>query len=79
MQQKLSQMFLRQEAGASGNNRIRTTRSTPKIEKICILNIYREHLLCLQCNASGRFLQTCIDVSGQRLKFSHFESSITTP
>ena len=48
----------------------------PKIEKIEILNIYREYLLYLQSNASGSFLQTCIKFAEQRLKFSHFEGSM---
>ena len=44
--------------------------------KICILHIYREYLLCLQSNASGSFLEKCINFVEQRLKFSHFEGSI---
>ena len=44
--------------------------------KICILYIYWECLLCLQSNASGSFLQTCITFVEQRLKFTHFEGSI---
>ena len=47
----------------------------PKIEKICILYIYWEYLLCMQSNASGSFLQICINFV-ERLKFSHFEGSI---
>ena len=45
----------------------------PKIEKICILYIYWENLLCLQSNASDSFLQTCINFVEQKLKFSHFD------
>ena len=30
----------------------------------------------LQSNASGSFLQACINFAEQRLKFSHFEGSI---
>ena len=33
-------------------------------------------MLCLQSNASGSFLQTCINFVKKRLKFSHFEGSI---
>ena len=57
------------------NNRQRDTKATPKIEKICILNIYREYLLSLQSNASGSFFQTYINFVEQ-LKCSHFEGSI---
>ena len=39
--------FLSQEAGAFGNNRKKTAKTTPKIAKICILYIDREYLLCL--------------------------------
>ena len=53
-----------------------TAKATPKIEKIYILNIYREQLFCLQSNASGSFLPTCINFVEQRLKFSHFVGSI---
>ena len=53
-------------------HRKRTAKATPKIEKICILYIYREYLLCLQSNASGSFLQKYIFVE-QRLKFCQFE------
>ena len=57
MQQKLFHFFLPQEAGAFGNNiEKETTKTTPKIAKICILYIYREYMLCLQSNASGSFL-----------------------
>ena len=39
--------FLSQEAGASGNNiQDELQKSRPKL-KNCILNIYREYLLCL--------------------------------
>ena len=48
----------------------------PKIEKICILNTYREYLVCLQTNPSGSFLQTYINFVEQRLKSSHYEVSI---
>ena len=46
----------------------------PKIEKICILYICREHLLSLQSNAIGSFLQKYF--VEQRIKFSQFEGSI---
>ena len=38
--------------------------------------IYWEYLPCMQCNASGSFLQKCINFVEQQLKFSHFEGSI---
>ena len=44
--------------------------------KICILYIYWEYLLRLQSNASGSFLQTCINFVEKWLKFSHFQGSI---
>ena len=55
MQQKLFQKFLPQKAGAFGNNTKGTAKATLKIEKICILYIYGEYLLCLQSNTSGSF------------------------
>ena len=54
-----------------------TTEATPAIEKNCLLNIYREYLFCQQSSASSSFLQTCINFVEQKLKFSHFEGSIT--
>ena len=71
MLQKLVQIFLQQEAGAFGSN-----KSHAQNWKICILYIYWEYLLCPQSNASGSFLQTCINFVEQRLKFSPFEGSI---
>ena len=70
-------IFLPQEAGAFGKkHRKGTTKATPKIEKICILRIYREYLLYLQSSASGSFLPKCIYFVEQRLKFPHFKGSI---
>ena len=66
--------FLLQEAGTFGNNIEKDHKSHAKVEKIYMLNIYWEYLLCLQSNAS--ILQTCINFVEQRLKFSHFGSSI---
>ena len=71
MQQKLQQ-----EAGALGNDIGKEPQKTSPILKKCILYIYWEYLLCLQFNASGSFLQTCIDFIEQLLKFSRFEGSI---
>ena len=51
MQQNLFQNFLPQEAAAFG-----TAKATPKIEKTCILHIYKEYFICLQSKASGNFL-----------------------
>ena len=50
-------------------------KAKPKIEKIYVLNIYRECLLCLHPNASGRFLQTYINFVEHRLKFCHLEGN----
>ena len=70
-------IFWPQEAGAFGNNiEKKPQKPHPKLKKICILYIYREHLLCLQFSASGSFLQKCIKFADQRLKFSHFEGGI---
>ena len=69
--------FLSQEAGASGNNIEKVPQKPrPKLKKKCILNIYKEYLLCPQFNANASFLQTCINFAEQRLKFCHFEGSI---
>ena len=76
MQQKLFQFFLLQEAGAFRNNRKGTAKTTPKFEKIYILYIYRENLLCMQASASGSSLQKYINFVEQRLPFSHFQCSI---
>ena len=54
-----------------------THKSYAQNWKICKLYIYWEYLLCLESNASGSFLQTRINFVEQRLKFSHFASSIT--
>ena len=51
-------------------------KATPKIERICILRIYKEYFLCLQSIASVSFLQKCISFVEQRLKFSQFEGGI---
>ena len=77
MQQKLFQYFLPQEAGVFGNNtEKKLQKPQPKIEKICILYVYREYLFCLQSNASGSFFQKCINFVEQQLKFSHFEGKV---
>ena len=44
--------------------------------QICILYIYGKYLLCLQSNASGSFLQACINFAEQELNFFYFEGSI---
>ena len=36
------------------NRKKGTAKAIPKIGKICILYIYKEYLLCLNSNASGR-------------------------
>ena len=46
----------------------------PEIEKICILYIYREYLLCLQSNASRNFFaKMYISFEEQQLIFSQLE------
>ena len=49
----------------------------PKL-KIYIYYIFAENIFSAYniFNASGRFLQKCINFVEQRLKFSHFEGSI---
>ena len=69
-------IFLPQEAGAFGNNIEKQPQMRgPKLEKY-LLYIYREYLYCLKSNASGSFLQKCINFVEQRLKFSNFEGSL---
>ena len=62
-------IFLPQEAGAFGNRK-GAAKTRPKIEKICVLYIYREYFFYLQSNATGIFLQIFINFVEQRLKFS---------
>ena len=69
-------IFLSQEVRAFGKNRKGTAKTTPKIGKLSILYVCREYLLYLQSNASGSFLQKCINFVEQRPKFSHFKGSI---
>ena len=74
--EKIISSFLAKEAGVFGKkHRKWIAKVTPKIEKY-VLYIYTEHLLCLQSNASGNFLQKCINFVEQRLRFSHFKGSI---
>ena len=76
MQQKLLQNFFTTRSWSFWKlHRKGTAKATNKNEKTCILYIYREYLLCLQSNASGSFLQKCINFAEHRLKFSHFEGS----
>ena len=60
MQQKLLQIFLPQEAGASGNNIEKEPQNYTKNRKLCILYIYRGYLFCRQSNARGSFLQNVL-------------------
>ena len=77
MQQKLFQMFFSTRSWSFWNlHRKGTAKATSKIEKICILYIYREYLLRLQSNASCSLLQKCINFLEQPLKFSHFEGGM---
>ena len=60
--EKYFKVFLARETGAFGNNIVKEPQKPhSKFKKICLLNIYREYLLCLQSNASGSFLQKCIN------------------
>ena len=77
MQQKLIQnLFTSRSWSFWEKDRNGTTKAAFKFEKICMLYIYGEYLLCLQSNANVTFLQKCIIFVDQRLKFSHFEGSI---
>ena len=55
-----------QVAGAYGYNKKIAAKAMLKFEKIWILKTCREYLLCLQCNASRNFLQTCIKFVEQK-------------
>ena len=63
---------LSQEIGASGNNRKKEPQTPYRKFNIYIyiyiLNFSGEYLVCPQSNASGSFLQTCINFAEQRLK-----------
>ena len=76
----ISECFYQNKLKFLEKHRKRTAKVTPKIENIYIyiLNIYREYLFCLQSNASGSVLQTCIKFVKQKLKFSHIEGSMIT-
>ena len=78
MLQNYFKMFLPQEAGAFGKyiEKKPEEEATQKIEKIYILYIYREYLLCLQSNASDSLLQKCTNFVKPPLRFSRFEGSI---
>ena len=62
MQQKLFQnVFTTSSWSLQKEHRKGSAKATPKIEKICILCIYKEYLFCLQSNESGNFLQKSIN------------------
>ena len=70
-------IFLFPKAGAFGNKKEKEVQKPrPKFKKYVNYIFTREYLLCLQSNASGSFLQTCINFVEQRLNFSHFEGSM---
>ena len=69
--------LLKQVAGAFGNNIGKEPQKPRPKQKNTYL--YWEFFLCLQSNASGSFLQTCINFAEQRLKFSHFEGGSIIP
>ena len=67
---------MQQEAGTFRNNIEKEPEMPrPKLKNICIIYLLGIFALS-QSNASGSFLQTCINFVEQRLKFSHFEDSI---
>ena len=73
--QQIFIIFLPQEAGAFGNNTGKEPQNPrPKLENTNTIYLLRI-LLCLQSNASGSFLQKCINFVEQRLEFSHFEAT----
>ena len=77
MQQKVDSIFFTTRSWSFWKqHRKRSVKTMRKIEKVCILYIYREYLISLQSNTSGRFLQKCTYFVEQKLKFSHFEASI---
>ena len=77
MQKKLFQNIFTARSWSFWKYHIKgTAKTTPKIEKICILCVYKEYMLRLQSNANGSFLQKCINFVEQRLNFSHLEGSI---
>ena len=72
MQQKLFNFFLPQEAGASRNDiEKKPQKPHPKLKKYVCYR-FTDNICCLQSNASGNFLQKCINFVEQRLKFSYF-------
>ena len=78
MHQKLLQIFLPQEAGSFGNNRENESQVLrPKLKKY-VYYVFTENI-CSVCNPMQVvvFLQKCISFIKQRLKFSHYEGSIT--
>ena len=77
MQQKPFHFFLTRRSWSFWKkHRKGGAKATPKIEKLCILHVYREYLLWLHSNASRSFLQTFSNFVEQQLKFSYFEGSI---
>ena len=75
----ISKILLPQEAETFGNNiEKEPQKSCPKLKKYVYYIFKVNILLCLLSNASGSFLQKCINFVEQRLKFSHFEDSILT-
>ena len=81
MKRKLFLFFNNKKLGAFGNNKEKEPQKPhPKLYLqsyiLTKLYIYKEYLLCLQSNASGSFLQKCINFVEHRLKFSEFEGTI---
>ena len=61
MQQKLFKTITTSSWSLQKEHRKGSAKATLKIEKICILCIYKEYLFCLQSNESGNFLQKSIN------------------
>ena len=66
MHKNYFKISLSQEAGASGKSIEKEPQnSRPKLKKN-VLNFSSEYFVCQPSNASGRFLQTCINFVEQR-------------
>ena len=66
MHKNYFKISLSQDAGASGKSLEKEPQnSRPKLKKN-VLNFSSEYFVCPPSNASGRFLQTCINFVEQR-------------
>ena len=69
MQQELAQNFFTTGSWSFWKYIGKEPQNHAQDWKICILYIYWEYLVCLQSNAYGRFLQTCINFVGNASNF----------